>query len=435
MSPTSATAPTAPATIAPVLSGAFVGAVIVVFEDELAGAPGTPAGTTDGIAGAAAGVASGNDGTGDADGAGNDGSDGSDGIAEGAPPQLVCPVGAHHEGRGLHPAGAVGTRRRRAVAVPLPYLPSTLTPSAACAAQTIAALLDAHGSADTSACTAAGSDAIAGVDTGRGNADGSDGRDGRDGIAAGDEAAAPLQLLFPVGAHHEGRGLQPAGALGMSFRSAVAVPLPYFPSAVTPSARCAAQTICTLSERQGSIDAITCAGPGTDTGETVGMAAGIDGIDGEGGGGGAGSATTGTPPPPSAAVQDFGPTMPSAASPCALCQLLVLACVLGPNKPSAVTPMMLCHSATSASATCGPGFVILICLCGALGAAGAIAPSHPPTMPPTGTLIVSPWRNDCQVRCPATVVMGLCELARTSELIVTPYRRAIFAGLSPALTE
>lgn len=83
----------------------------------------------------------------------------------------------------------------------------------------------------------------AGVGRGRdGNEGGSDGGNG------GGIAAPLVQLLCPVGFHQEGRGLHPAGALGMSLRSAADVSLPYLPSTVTPSTACAAHTIATLPE-------------------------------------------------------------------------------------------------------------------------------------------------------------------------------------------
>jgi hypothetical protein len=110
MTPTTAAAPTAPATMAPVLRGFFSGAVIVAVAVELGAVPpeGVVGGeTVDGVeavgtvtvAGAGAGTA--------VDGMG-----------------LFFPTGAHHVGRGEHAAGALGKTFWAAEAVAVPYFPS-----------------------------------------------------------------------------------------------------------------------------------------------------------------------------------------------------------------------------------------------------------------------------------------------------------------------
>ncbi len=58
-----------------------------------------------------------------------------------------------------------------------------------------------------------------------------------------------------------------------------------------------------------------------------------------------------------------------------------------------------------------------------------------PTIPPIGTLIVSPGRICCHVRTPATIAVGFCGLAPMSESKETPYFRAMTVGESPNWTE
>jgi hypothetical protein len=96
--------------------------------------------------------------------------------------------------------------------------------------------------------------------------------------------------------------------------------------------------------------------------------------------------------------------------------------VFGPNLPSTVTPTIVCQSATS-----DPLLPCLIVACGALGSATGTAP----TMPPTGTFTISFGASDCQVSCPATIVVGLWGLAARSESRDTPNFWEMRVGLSP----
>jgi hypothetical protein len=55
-------------------------------------------------------------------------------------------------------------------------------------------------------------------------------------------------------------------------------------------------------------------------------------------------------------------------------------------------------------------------------------------MPPIGTFTVSPGVISCQVRWPATMVVGFCGFAPMIASIETPNRRAMRAGESPNWT-
>lgn len=116
VSPTSAAAPRPPAMIAPVLRPFFSSGGVMI--SPFGGGSGGGAGGAGGRAGGGAAAL----GT-----------------------QLLTPGGAHHAGLGLHPGGAFGRRLRAAVAVPEPYLPSAVTPSTLCAAQTASAFASRHG--------------------------------------------------------------------------------------------------------------------------------------------------------------------------------------------------------------------------------------------------------------------------------------------------
>src|SRR5580658_8576288 len=81
--------------------------------------------------------------------------DGSGPLGGALAPQLLCPLGAHHAGRGEQGPGAPGYAACAFFAVPAPHLPSAWRPSAVCARQTNGALAGSHGSpAARSACTA-----------------------------------------------------------------------------------------------------------------------------------------------------------------------------------------------------------------------------------------------------------------------------------------
>jgi hypothetical protein len=66
--------------------------------------------------------------------------------------------------------------------------------------------------------------------------------------------------------------------------------------------------------------------------------------------------------------------------------------------------------------------------------AAAVSLAVLPTKPPTGTITVSPGLSSRQVCTPATIVVGFDGLAPMRAPIVTPYLRAMMAGLSPYLT-
>src|SRR5689334_559013 len=153
MTPTSAAAPNAPATIAPVESFFSPPVVATAVEGGVSTGCAGPTGEGAAAAGVEAVVGTGIDGTaGVGIGAGTGAEDGNivgvntgDGV-EGneiagiaAPGHLLSSFLPHHNGAGLHAAGALENSRRTTAAVSAPYFPSGLSPSAACAAQTMAA--------------------------------------------------------------------------------------------------------------------------------------------------------------------------------------------------------------------------------------------------------------------------------------------------------
>jgi len=150
MMPTSATTPTAPAMIAPVLMPFSVGATTT-------GPPPGPGGggVGPGPGGVGPGPPPGGVGPGPPPGVGPGPPPG--GVGPGPPPQFLCPGGAHQLGRGTQAGGAAGPRlARAAVAEVVPHLQSAETPRAVCAAPTMSAFAGSHGLMPTIACNAGG---------------------------------------------------------------------------------------------------------------------------------------------------------------------------------------------------------------------------------------------------------------------------------------
>src|SRR5260370_9579237 len=123
-------------------------------------------------------------------------------------------------------------------------------------------------------------------------------------------------------------------------RVAACVCGPNLPSAGTPTIFCHATTSAPLEPSPICACVVDAGAEGIDM--VIGVVPGITP------GMGTPGAAEGTPASvASAFCHVTGPTMPSAATPCAACQVLVAASVFGPKMPSALTPTQVCQSATS----------------------------------------------------------------------------------------